>query len=207
MSMQTLESDSTAVACVVADSAAPNANCGAVCFNATQRHILSRLAVTAHDDSAAFADLLAALLDEHQPAGMTKRHLIEELATIIWRKRRVLLAQGAKINEGLKSTLSSPKSMMPSAAPFQRGLSGENTDLRDLLDATPEQIAITIPLDGLSSGQRTAHIFVRAWRLVFAEGIPPHAVHKAFSRLPEYRGALTGYPLAALRMKAPEVRL
>jgi hypothetical protein len=34
---------------------------------------------------------------------MTERHLIEELATIIWRKRRVLLAEGAKINEGLKS--------------------------------------------------------------------------------------------------------
>jgi hypothetical protein len=54
---------------------------------------------------------------------MTERHLIEELATIIWRKRRVLLAEGAKINEGLKSTLSSPKSVIPSAAPFQRGLS------------------------------------------------------------------------------------
>ena len=30
---------------------------------------------------------------------------------------------------------------MPSAAPFQRGLSGEGTDLRDLLEATPEENA------------------------------------------------------------------
>jgi hypothetical protein len=57
----------------------------------------------AHEDHAEFADLLAALIEEHRPAGMTERHLIEELATIIWRKRRVLLAEGAKINEGLKS--------------------------------------------------------------------------------------------------------
>jgi hypothetical protein len=45
---------------------------------------------------------------------MTERHLIEELATIIWRKRRVLLAEGAKINEGLKSAVSSAKSVMAS---------------------------------------------------------------------------------------------
>ena len=58
------------------------------------------------------SDLLAALMDEHRPAGMTERHLIEELATIIWRKRRVLLAEGAKINEGLKSAANSSKSVM-----------------------------------------------------------------------------------------------
>jgi hypothetical protein len=75
--------------------------------------ILSKLAVLAHEDHAEFDDLLAALIDEHQPAGITERHLIEELATIIWRKRRVLLAEGAKINEGLKSTLRSPKTVIP----------------------------------------------------------------------------------------------
>ena len=139
--MQTLENDSTAVACVVADSDTPNASYEAVRFNAMKHGILSRLAVLAHEDQAEFSDLLAALLDEHQPAGMTERHLIEELATIIWRKRRVLLAEGAKINEGLKCTLGSPKSVIPSAAPFQRGLSGENTDLRDLLEVTSEENA------------------------------------------------------------------
>jgi hypothetical protein len=79
---------------------APNASYEAVRFNAMKHGILSRLVVLAHEDQAEFSDLLAALLDEHQPAGMTERHLIEELATIIWRKRRVLLAEGAKINEG-----------------------------------------------------------------------------------------------------------
>lgn len=119
--MKTFENDSTGVACVVTDSDVPNVSYEAVRFNALKHGILSRLAVLAHEDHAEFDDLLAALLDEHQPAGMTERHLIEELSTIIWRKRRVLLAEGAKINEGLKSTLSSPKSVMPSAAPFRKG--------------------------------------------------------------------------------------
>ena len=112
----------------------------AVRFNAMKHGILSKLAVLAHEDHAEFDDLLAALIDEHRPAGMTERHLIEELATIIWRKRRVLLAEGARINEGLKSAVNSPKSVMPSAAPFQRGLTGENADLRELLDATSEEM-------------------------------------------------------------------
>ena len=158
--MQMLESDATAVACVVTDRAAPTARYDAVRFNAMKHGILSRLAVLAHEDSAEFADLLAALLDEHQPTGITERHLIEELATIIWRKRRVLLAEGAKINEGLKSTLSSPQSVMPSAAPFQRGLSGEDTDLRDLFDSTSEDNAESLKsaeLD-LAAGQKAAAI-------------------------------------------------
>lgn len=139
--MQTLENDSTAVACVVTDSDAPNASYEAVRFNAMKHGILSRLAVLAHEDSAEFADLLAALLDEHQPAGMTERHLIEELATVIWRKRRVLMAEGAKINEGLKSAVNSAASVIKSAAPFQRGIGDKNADLREFMEGTPEEIA------------------------------------------------------------------
>jgi hypothetical protein len=143
--MRTIEAETiNAAALIIRDEVTPVATVGnyePVRFNAMKHGILSRLAVLAHEDHAEFADLLAALMDEHRPAGMTERHLIEELATIIWRKRRVLLAEGAKINEGLKSTLSSPRMVLPSAAPFQRGLSGENTDLRDLFDSTPEDNA------------------------------------------------------------------
>lgn len=110
-------------------------------FNAMKHGILSRLAVLAHEDHAEFADLLAALMDEHRPAGMTERHLIEELATIIWRKRRVLLAEGAKINEGLKGAVNSAALVIKSAAPFQRGIGGENADLREFMEGTPEEIA------------------------------------------------------------------
>ena len=143
--MQTIDAEvipnSSVMTCPATDIDTGTANYEAVRFNAMKHGILSRLVVLAHEDHAEFADLLAALIDEHRPAGMTERHLIEELATIIWRKRRVLLAEGAKINEGLKSAANSSKTVMSSAAPFQRGMASENTDVRDLLDLTPEDIA------------------------------------------------------------------
>ena len=110
-------------------------------FNAMKHGILSKLAVLAHEDHSEFDGLLSALIDEHRPVGMTERHLVEELATTIWRKRRVLLAEGAKINEGLKSAVNSAASVIKSAAPFQRGLCGENADLREFMEDSPEEIA------------------------------------------------------------------
>jgi len=143
--MRTIKAETiNEAALITRDQAAPVAMVGSyepVRFNAMKHGILSRLAVLAHEDHAEFADLLAALIEEHRPAGMTERHLIEELATIIWRKRRVLLAEGAKINEGLKSAVNSAASVIKSAAPFQRGLSGENPDLREFMDGTPKEVA------------------------------------------------------------------
>lgn len=46
----------------------------------------------AREDATEYRDLLGALVEEHQPAGATEAHLVEELAAIIWRKRRVLAA-------------------------------------------------------------------------------------------------------------------
>ena len=115
----------------------------AVRFNAIKHGILSRLVVLAHEDGGDFDAMLVALIEEHKPAGMTERHLVEELAAIIWRKRRVLMAEAAKINEGLKATANNTKSVMASAAPFQRGMGDESARLSDLMDETPEQIAET----------------------------------------------------------------
>ena len=70
-------------------------------FNALKHGVLSRHTVLAHEDGAEFGDLLAAMAAEHQPAGPTETHLVEELAGAIWRKRRVLQAEGASINRGL----------------------------------------------------------------------------------------------------------
>lgn len=129
---------------VTQEEATPIARSGnyePVRFNALKHGILSKLAVLAHEEHAEFDDLLAALIDEHRPAGMTERHLVEELATIIWRKRRVLLAEGAQINSGLRCAVNSAASIIKSAAPFQRGLAGENPDLREFMEGTPEEIA------------------------------------------------------------------
>ncbi len=77
-----------------ATPAPANGHYAAVRYNALKHGILSRLAVLAHEDHAGFDGLLAALVEEHRPAGITEHTLIEALATLIWRKRRVLLAEG-----------------------------------------------------------------------------------------------------------------
>lgn len=112
--------------------------------NALKHGILSRLVVLAHENYGEFADMLAALIEEHRPAGMTEQHLVEELAAIIWRKRRVLLAEGAQINRGLIATTRSTGGSSPavSAAPFERvGLSVDSAELAEMMTGTPEQIA------------------------------------------------------------------
>ena len=140
--MQTIKNDSTVISFpATAADETPQNNYEPVRYNAMRHGILSRLAVLAHEDAVEFGDLLAALVEEHQPAGATEMHLIEELAAIIWRKRRVLLAEGATINQGLKSAVKNAESVIPAAAPFQGGLTGKGTDLRDLVTATPSENA------------------------------------------------------------------
>lgn len=140
--MPTTETDSTLIAAEIAEDATEaKGHYDAVRFNAMKHGILSRLTVLPHEDQGKFADLLAALAQEHQPAGATEAHLVEELAGVIWRKRRVLQAEGAKINQGLKSAVRNAEGVIPAAAPFEFGLSGASTDLRDLVPMTPEDVA------------------------------------------------------------------
>jgi len=110
-------------------------------FNALKHGILSRYTVLSHENHADYESLVNSLVEEHLPAGATEQHLIEELASVIWRKRRVLQAEGASINQGLKVSARSAKTVIPAAAPFEMGLSGENTDIRDLMDLKPADVA------------------------------------------------------------------
>lgn len=141
--MLTLEADSAVIPFPAAETEElPKAGYEVTRFNALKHGILARLVVLPHEDAGEFADLLAALVEEHQPAGATEAHLVAELAAIMWRQRRVLLAEGAAINAGLLAvTKRSFDSPIESAVPFERALSGKGTDLRDLVTATPDEIA------------------------------------------------------------------
>ena len=110
-------------------------------FNALKHGILSRYTVLSHENHADYESLVNALMDEHLPAGATEQHLIEELASVIWRKRRVLQSEGATINKGLKESARSAKTVIPTAAPFEMGLSGESTDLRDVMSLSDDEAA------------------------------------------------------------------
>tara|TARA_E500000331_G_scaffold252396_1_gene242707 strand:+ start:159 stop:887 length:729 start_codon:yes stop_codon:yes gene_type:complete len=53
-----------------------------------------------------FETLVADLLDEYEPQGPAERHLVEEIAGIIWRKQRVGVAEVALHHHGLLGTCS-----------------------------------------------------------------------------------------------------
>ena len=74
-------------------------------FNALRHGVLSRYTVLPWEDAEEYRALVAALVAEHAPQGPTEEHLVEELAGVLWRKRRLRLAEAAVHRRGLKGTL------------------------------------------------------------------------------------------------------
>lgn len=64
-------------------------------FNALQHGVLSRHTVLPWEDEEEYATLLAAFINEYKPVGPTEEHLVEEIAGIVWRKRRLRLGEKA----------------------------------------------------------------------------------------------------------------
>jgi hypothetical protein len=58
-------------------------------FNALRHGVLSQYTVLPWEDVEEYRALLGALVKEHEPKGPTEEHLVEELAGVIWRKRRL----------------------------------------------------------------------------------------------------------------------
>jgi hypothetical protein len=67
---------------------------------------LSQHTVLPWEDEAEYRALLAALITEHAPIGPTEEHLIEVLAGIVWRKRRLRMAEAAVYREKLRRSAS-----------------------------------------------------------------------------------------------------
>jgi hypothetical protein len=120
--------------------------------------------------------------------------LIEELASVIWRKRRVLQAEGATINQGLKVSARSAKTVIPAAAPFELGLSGENTDIRDLMDMNPEDVA-----ESQQSARHDLDATNKASAILRKGGT--QAYEKALRALPRFTG-MVGKPFGGRRVPA-----
>jgi hypothetical protein len=81
------------------------AGCSASRFNAARHGLTARSLVLPWEDEVEFERLLTELLEEHQPRGPTERHLVEQIAALLWRQHRVLLAEGATIRAGLNQQL------------------------------------------------------------------------------------------------------
>ncbi|MEO1018422.1 MAG: hypothetical protein AAFY56_12125, partial [Pseudomonadota bacterium] len=70
-------------------------------FDPIKHGVLSKHVCLPWEDRDEFEEILRGLLVEHAPQGPTAYHLVEDLAGVIWRKRRLLQAEGATIRERL----------------------------------------------------------------------------------------------------------
>src|SRR5215471_2925703 len=74
-------------------------------FNALRHGVLSRYTVLPWENADEYQAIVVALVAEHVPRGPTEEHLVEEIAGIMWRKRRLRLAEAAAHRRGLDGTL------------------------------------------------------------------------------------------------------
>ena len=137
-------------------------------FNALKHGILSRLTVLPWEDAAEYGNLLDSLVVEHQPDGPTQEHLVEEIAGIIWRKRRLRLAEAAAHHRGLKNATEPFREtaesalvltgVPPEAPSISAALSTTSADIASDLADLGEDEAITRQAMGLlRAGKRDAY--------------------------------------------------
>jgi hypothetical protein len=75
-------------------------------FNAVRHAVLSVHTVLPWEDETEYLSLLGFLVEEYAPHGPIEDHLVEEIAGVIWRKRRSRLAEAASYQRGLERRLS-----------------------------------------------------------------------------------------------------
>jgi hypothetical protein len=107
-------------------------------FNALKHGLLSRYAVLPWEDEAEYQVLVNALVAEHAPQGPTEEHLVEELAGILWRKRRLRMAEGSVYHHGLHEALE-PYSHVTEAALAHLVASKPTEGPGQAIRATPEE--------------------------------------------------------------------
>ena len=104
-------------------------------FNALHHGVLSRYIVLPWEDAGEYHTLVAALVAEHAPDGPTEEHLLEELAGILWRKRRLRLAEAAAHRRGLEAALA-PWRNTVDAALVHLNVMGRCDEVADAVRAT-----------------------------------------------------------------------
>ncbi len=105
-------------------------------FNAVKHAVLSRYTVLPWEDAGEYEGLFSALVEEHMPEGPTETHLVEEVAGIFWRKRRLRLAEASAMREGLHGATQSYSDTGEAALVCVSGAGG---DVGEALRAKPEE--------------------------------------------------------------------
>src|SRR5215472_2646915 len=109
-------------------------------FNALRHGVLSRHTVLPWEDREEYRVLLEALVAEHKPEGPTEEHLVEELAGIIWRKRRLRLGESAAHHRALRHAFE-PYQHTAEAALINVAAKVEADRIGDAVRTTDEQTA------------------------------------------------------------------
>jgi hypothetical protein len=94
-------------------------------FNAVRHGVLSAHTVLPWEDKAEYEAVLGALVEEYPPHDPIEDLLIEEIAGVIWRRRRLKLAEAAVHQRGLEET----------AGPFSNTLSRALIQVEPIIDA------------------------------------------------------------------------
>ena len=109
-------------------------------FNAVRHGVLSAYTLLPWEDEAEYALLVSALVKEYEPRGPTEDHLVEEIAGIIWRKRRLRLAEAAAHRRGLEKTIGVLSDTI-SVALVQLETRARPGTIVDAVNATPTRTA------------------------------------------------------------------
>lgn len=70
-------------------------------MNAVRHGILSKETILPYENQSEYQNLLQTLITQHNPSNLTEEYLVEELAGIIWRKKRLKLAENATFKKFL----------------------------------------------------------------------------------------------------------
>jgi len=109
-------------------------------FNALRHGVLSRYPLLPWEDPDDYRQLLDELVAAHNPDGPVEEHLVEELAGIIWRKRRLRMAEAATFQRGLKSAMGPFNSTIEAALAHTGGAGREGYERRiDAIRAPAEE--------------------------------------------------------------------
>ena len=112
-------------------------------FNALRHGVLSRYTVLPWENADEYHAVVAALVAEHGPQGPTEEHLVEELAGILWRKRRLRMAEAAIHRRGLNGTLSSYRETVKMAL-VHLDATGQSERVVDAIRATAADNALAV---------------------------------------------------------------
>ena len=106
-------------------------------FNALRHGVLSRYTLLPWESTDEYRAVVEALVAEHAPQGPTEEHLVEEIAGILWRKRRLRLAEAAAHRRGLEGTLASYRETVKVAL-VHLDTSGQSERVVDAIRTTVE---------------------------------------------------------------------